>query len=191
MDFASILSKEYADRLLAAGERENLDTEPVGTGPFRLAEHVPGALVRYEATTDYWRQRAPLDSLVFDVTPDPGVRFEKLKSGGCQVIPSPNPADIAAIRATDGLAVLGDRARAACSPNRRNHPSTGPMRPSPAPSTAALVADIGAGAATTSLLRRCPAAATPTCRLRRRGGKVAVDAVRHGAASYCRSPTLL
>ena len=159
MDFASILSKEYADRLLAAGEREKLDTEPVGTGPFRLAEHVPGALVRYEANTDYWRQRAPLDSLVFDVTPDPGVRFEKLKSGGCQVIPSPNPADIAAIRATDGLAVLeGPGLALAYLALNTTEPPFDRARARRAVSgaidRAALVADIfkGAGAATTSPL---------------------------------------
>lgn len=106
MDFASIVSKEYADRLLAAGEREKLDSEPVGTGPFRLVGQVEGALARYEANADYWAGRPPLDGLVFDVTPDPGVRFEKLKAGDCQVIPAPNPADIATIRDTDGVAVL-------------------------------------------------------------------------------------
>jgi len=106
MDFASILSKEYADRLLAADDREALDAAPVGTGPFRLAEHVGGALVRYEANPGYWGGRPPLDGLVFDVTPDPGVRFEKLKSGDCQVIPSPNVADLAAIRSAAGLRLL-------------------------------------------------------------------------------------
>jgi dipeptide transport system substrate-binding protein len=106
MDFASIVSKEYADRLLAEDAREKLDREPVGTGPFRLAGQVPGALVRYEANTDYWAGRPPLDGLVFDVTPDPGVRFEKLRAGDCQVIAAPNPADIATIRATDGLEVM-------------------------------------------------------------------------------------
>src|SRR5690606_4625417 len=32
MDFASIMSKEYADQLDAAGTRERLNTQPVGTG---------------------------------------------------------------------------------------------------------------------------------------------------------------
>ena len=106
MDFASILSKEYADRLLAEGNPQALDTAPVGTGPFRLAERVEGALVRYEANPAYWAGRPPLDGLIFDVTPDPGVRFEKLKSDECQVIPAPNPADLAAIRAEPGVSLL-------------------------------------------------------------------------------------
>lgn len=106
MDFASILSREYADGLLAAGNREQLDLLPVGTGPFRLVEHRPGTAIRYEANPDYWRMRPPLDTLGFEIIPDPGVRYEKLKAGECQVIPSPNPADLAAIRADAGLRLL-------------------------------------------------------------------------------------
>lgn len=109
MDFASILSKEYAEQLRAAGAREKLDLEPVGTGPFRLVEYLPGAAVRYEANPDYWRNRPALDSLVFEITPDSGVRYEKLKAGECQVIPSPNPSDLAAIRADQGLKLLEGR----------------------------------------------------------------------------------
>jgi dipeptide transport system substrate-binding protein len=105
MDFASILSKEYADSLVAE-EREKLDRAPVGTGPFRLVAYHPGTAISYEANQDYWRARAPLDSLSFEIIPDSGVRYEKLKSGECQVIPSPNPADLASIRADEGLALL-------------------------------------------------------------------------------------
>ena len=38
MDFASILSKEYADKLAAEGKKEMLDRAPVGTGPFQFVE---------------------------------------------------------------------------------------------------------------------------------------------------------
>ena len=36
MDFASILSKEYADAMMKAGTPEKLDLNPIGTGPFQL-----------------------------------------------------------------------------------------------------------------------------------------------------------
>ena len=36
MDFATILSAEYADKMLAAGTPEKVDQEPVGTGPFNF-----------------------------------------------------------------------------------------------------------------------------------------------------------
>lgn len=35
LDFASILSAEYAEAMLAAGTPERVDMEPVGTGPFQ------------------------------------------------------------------------------------------------------------------------------------------------------------
>ena len=36
MDFASIMSAEYADQMLKAGTPEKFDLDPVGTGPFQL-----------------------------------------------------------------------------------------------------------------------------------------------------------
>ena len=36
MDFASILSKEYADTLLEADRRSDLNQKPIGTGPFQF-----------------------------------------------------------------------------------------------------------------------------------------------------------
>jgi len=39
MDFASILSKEYADNMLKAGSPEKVDLNPIGTGPFQLQQY--------------------------------------------------------------------------------------------------------------------------------------------------------
>ena len=36
MDFASIVSKEYADKLQASGNMSDLNQKPVGTGPFKF-----------------------------------------------------------------------------------------------------------------------------------------------------------
>lgn len=98
MDFASVLSAEYADRMLAAGSPERVDLEPVGTGPFQLVQYQKDALIRYKAHPDYWAGKAPLDNLVFSITPDASVRYQKLKAGECHVMPFPNPADIAAMK---------------------------------------------------------------------------------------------
>ena len=49
MDFASILSAEYADQMVAAGTPERLDLEPVGTGPFQLQAYQKDAVIRYQA----------------------------------------------------------------------------------------------------------------------------------------------
>ncbi len=97
MDFASIMSAEYADKMMAAGTPETFDQEPVGTGPFQLVAYQKDAVIRYKANPDYYEGKAPIDDLVFAITPDASVRYQKLKAGECHVMPYPNPADLAAM----------------------------------------------------------------------------------------------
>ncbi len=98
MDFASIMSKEHADKMLAAGTPEKADLEPVGTGPFQLVAYQKDAAIRFKAHPSYWAGKAKIDDLVFAITPDASVRYQKLKAGECHVMPYPNPADIEAMR---------------------------------------------------------------------------------------------
>ena len=98
MDFASIMSAEYADKMRAAGTPEKIDTDPVGTGPFQLVAYQKDSTIRYKAHPDYWAGKAPIDNLVFSITKDAAVRYAKLKAGECHIMPYPNPADLAAMR---------------------------------------------------------------------------------------------
>ncbi len=97
MDFASVHSAEYADQQTAAGTPENVDLLPVGTGPFQLQHYQKDAVIRYKAHPDYWNGPAAIDTLIYAITPDASVRYQKLKAGECHVMPYPNPADIAAM----------------------------------------------------------------------------------------------
>ena len=97
MDFASIMSAEYADQMLAAGTPEKIDLEPVGTGPFELVDYQKDAVIRYKANEAFWGGKAAIDNLVFAITPDASVRYQKLKAGECHVMAYPNPADIPAM----------------------------------------------------------------------------------------------
>ena len=54
MDFASIMSKEYADKLEADGKKEQLNQQPLGTGPFEFVAYEPDAVIRYSAHEEYW-----------------------------------------------------------------------------------------------------------------------------------------
>ncbi|MCF8481326.1 MAG: ABC transporter substrate-binding protein [Rhodospirillum sp.] len=94
MDFASIYSAEYADAMMTAGTPDVVDQEPIGTGPFVFKGYQKDTQIRYEAFDAYWKGRAPLDRLVYTITPDASVRHAKLKAGECHVMPYPNPADI-------------------------------------------------------------------------------------------------
>jgi dipeptide transport system substrate-binding protein len=106
MDFASILSAEYAGRLLEAGTPELLDREPVGTGPFQLIAYEPGAAIRYQSHPGYWRARAAIDDLVFAITPDASVRWQRLAAGECHVMAYPDPAEIEQMQADPAVEVL-------------------------------------------------------------------------------------
>ncbi|EWY40316.1 peptide ABC transporter substrate-binding protein [Skermanella stibiiresistens SB22] len=98
MDFASIQSAEYADAMAKAGTQTKVDQEPVGTGPFQFVGYQKDAVIRYRANEAYWAGKAPIDTLVFSITPDASVRYAKLKAGECHVMAYPNPADLAAMR---------------------------------------------------------------------------------------------
>lgn len=106
MDFASIMSAEHADQMMAAGTPEKVDLEPIGTGPFQLVSYQKDAVIRYKAHPDYWAGKAAIDDLVFAITIDPAVRYQKLKAGECHVMPYPNPADIEAMRSDPDLNLL-------------------------------------------------------------------------------------
>ncbi len=106
MDFASILSKEYADQLEAEGAMERLNTHPVGTGPFTFLDYQQDAVIRYESFADYWEGEQPIDNLVMAITVDPGVRQQKLVAGECDIIPYPNPSDIASLQENPDINVM-------------------------------------------------------------------------------------
>ncbi|MFQ5774900.1 MAG: ABC transporter substrate-binding protein, partial [Kiloniellaceae bacterium] len=106
MDFASIMSAEYAEAMAKAGTPEKVDLEPVGTGPFQLVAYRKDAQIRYKAHPDYWAGKAAIDNLIFAITPDNSVRYQKLKAGECHVMPYPNPADLDAMKKDPDLKVL-------------------------------------------------------------------------------------
>jgi dipeptide transport system substrate-binding protein len=108
----SIQSAEHAAAMEKAGTPEQLDLAPIGTGPFQLVQYQKDSLIRFRAFPDFWGtksgmpERAPkVENLVFSITPDPSVRFAKLRTNECQVARYPNPADLPAMRATPGIIV--------------------------------------------------------------------------------------
>lgn len=106
MDFGSIMSKEYADKLDAEGAREKLNQQPVGTGPFRFVDYQPDAVIRYQANPDYWAGKPKIDDLIFAITVDATARIQRLQAGECQVAAYPAPADIAGLKADPNLTVM-------------------------------------------------------------------------------------
>ncbi|MNF67583.1 Periplasmic dipeptide transport protein precursor [compost metagenome] len=105
MGFTSVYSAEYAEQLLKAGKTADLNSKPIGTGPFILTRYNKDAQVRYRANPDYYKGKPPSDVLVFAITTDSNVRLQKLKAGECQVALYPKPDDISSIQADPNLRV--------------------------------------------------------------------------------------
>ncbi|MGO8312276.1 ABC transporter substrate-binding protein [Rhizobium ruizarguesonis] len=106
MDFASIVSKEYADKLAADGKMAQMNQQPLGTGPFTFVAYQPDAVIRYKANETYFKGKEKIDDLVFAITSDAAVRAQKLKAGECHLIPYPNAADVSELKKDENLTVL-------------------------------------------------------------------------------------
>ena len=103
----SILSAEYAGKLSKEGKANMLNQEPVGTGPFVFERYQKDAQIRYSANRQYWKAGQPkVDNLVFAITTDAAVRFQKMKAGECHIMSFPKPNDLAAMRSDPALKMM-------------------------------------------------------------------------------------
>ena len=70
-----------------AGTEEEQRSQPVGTGPFRFVEWVPGSEVRLERFEDYYLDGVPyLDSVTYRIMGDANARFAALLAGDIDMI---------------------------------------------------------------------------------------------------------
>lgn len=106
MDFASILSAEYAEQMMKKGKPEQVDLEPIGTGPFQLIQYQKDSRILYKANRDYWGTKPKIARLVFSITPDAAVRYAKLQKNECQVMAFPNPADLERMRQNKQIVLM-------------------------------------------------------------------------------------
>jgi len=103
MDFASILSAEYADAMMKNGTPENVDSWPIGTGPYALQQYKVDSLIRYVANPNYWDGAVPTKHLIFSITPNVQTRLAKLQTNECQIIPAPAPVQFEEIKKDKNL----------------------------------------------------------------------------------------
>jgi peptide/nickel transport system substrate-binding protein len=74
---ASIVSKK-----LVEAEGDDHWQNPVGTGPFKLKEWVPGSHIELERNEFYWEEGKPyVDGVRFDYIPDDNARVLKMQAG--------------------------------------------------------------------------------------------------------------
>ena len=107
MPFAYLLSAEYADQLLKAGKAADINTKPVGTGPFTLKSYQKDQQIRYVKNPNYWNAaNVKIDNLVFAITKDSGVRAQKVDAGECHVSRYNKMAEVEAAKKAGKVNVL-------------------------------------------------------------------------------------
>ncbi len=89
-----ILSKQYAQQLLAQGETQKIDYLPIGTGPYKFKNFSNDNLIRYQANTQYWQGKPSIDTLIYSITHQSIKRYAKFLSGQCDIITYPSPIQI-------------------------------------------------------------------------------------------------
>lgn len=106
MPFMSILSLEYAEKLIKEKNKDEIDQSPVGTGPFIFVNYAKDNLIRFKANPLYFEGAPKIKQLVFSITPDANVRYQKLKTGECHFIIEPSPSDLPNMKTDKKITVM-------------------------------------------------------------------------------------
>ncbi|HXX36873.1 MAG TPA: ABC transporter substrate-binding protein [bacterium] len=80
--------------------------QPVGSGPYKLAEWVKGDHITLEANKDYWGGAPALDRVIFRVVPDPSSRLLELRRGSGDFLKGMAPDQRQAVESDSGLALV-------------------------------------------------------------------------------------
>lgn len=67
--------------------RDSLDKEPIGTGPFKVAGYEREQKLTLTKNDDYWGEKAKIDDVEIFVTPNAETAFLKLLSGEINMLP--------------------------------------------------------------------------------------------------------
>lgn len=96
--YAPVLSEEYAEQLSLAGRQEQIDRQPVGTGPFMLNEYRAGQYLRLVRNAQYWRGVPRMQQVVIDLGAGGIGRLSKLLTGECDVLAYPAASQLSILR---------------------------------------------------------------------------------------------
>ena len=90
-----------------ASDYEAFGLKPVGTGPYKITEFVPGDRIVYERFDDFWGEKAPLKRVEYRRIPELAARMTALKNGEVDLITNLPPDQLAAVSSDSRLKVEG------------------------------------------------------------------------------------
>lgn len=108
----AIVSAEYGMQLDKNGTPAQINTLPIGTGPYIFRRFEKGAQIRYDANPNYWRNKPAIDKLIIATVPDPAVRILKLTADECQLADNIKPQDLLKVESLAKLATTSLRIQA-------------------------------------------------------------------------------
>ena len=108
-----IVPKAYVMGLTGHPEvDENSDYEafglkPVGTGPYKIVEFIPGERLVYERFDDFWGAKAPFQRITLRRIPELSARITALKNGEVDIITNLPPDQLGIVESDPNLKVVG------------------------------------------------------------------------------------
>lgn len=106
MEFAMMLSADYAAELTKKGKQEQLGRYPVGTGPFSFVKWIKDDRIIFKANKKYWDGRPYVNTLIFKVITNNSVRAAELKAGQIHIMDFPNPAEVTDLEANPKIKLV-------------------------------------------------------------------------------------
>lgn len=107
--FAPMLAELWWTPILSAewleGDPERLESEPNGTGPFRLVSDETNVKTM-EANPDYWREPAQIQTLIWEFIQDPQTRLNALLAGEAHAIDRLPPQHLSVIEGRDAFDLI-------------------------------------------------------------------------------------
>lgn len=92
---------------------EGFEAAPIGTGPFKFVERIPGESISYIANEDYWQEGQPgVGSVTFRIIGDSSTRLAAILSGDVHIVNRLSQDEFAAVEAADnvvGISYPADR----------------------------------------------------------------------------------
>jgi len=86
---------------------EAFSLKPVGTGPYKISEFVPGETLVWERFDGFWGEAAPLDKVTVRHMPETASRITALKTGEADIVTNIAPDQLDLIAADPALKATG------------------------------------------------------------------------------------
>lgn len=103
--FPAVLTSYYA-RIMPRDAFGQATTKPIGTGPFKFVEHLPGDRITLERNPDYFRAGMPkLDRVVLRVVPEAASAVAALRAGDLEVVHNLPPEQVGNLKGASNLRV--------------------------------------------------------------------------------------